>query len=102
MIQFGRRWTRLQTALPQLQARERAAHTGIISEQCLEPNRARFSRQLKRISVQMDFVVRIRPRQPASPVSNASHVKNGLSDVVPQQQNCRWGTIFGALLISDL
>ena len=35
VIQFGRRWTRLQTALPQLQARERAAHTGIISEQCL-------------------------------------------------------------------
>ena len=34
VIQFGRRWTRLQTALPQLQARERAAHTGIISEQC--------------------------------------------------------------------
>ena len=51
--------------LPQLQARERAAHTGTVSEQCLEPNRARFSRQLKRISVQMDSVVRI-PTTPAS------------------------------------
>jgi hypothetical protein len=55
--------------LPQLQARERAAHTGTVSEQCLEPNRARFSRQLKRISVQMDSVVRVSPPQPASPVS---------------------------------
>ena len=53
--------------LPQVQARERAAHTGTVSEQCLEPNRARFSRQLKRLSVLMDSVVRIRPRQPASP-----------------------------------
>ena len=41
--------------LPQLQAREPAAHTGTVSEQCLEPNRARFSRQLKRISVQLHF-----------------------------------------------
>ena len=53
--------------LPQVQARGRAAHTGTVSEQCLEPNRARFSRQLKRLSVLMDSVVRIRPRQPASP-----------------------------------
>jgi hypothetical protein len=63
---YSRRWTRL---LPQLHARERAAHPGTVSEQCLELNRARFSRQLKPISVQMDSVVRIRPRQPASPVS---------------------------------
>ena len=56
---------------PQLQARERAAHTGTVSEQCLEPNRAKFSRQLKRISVQMDSVVRV-SRTPASQsVSNA-------------------------------
>jgi hypothetical protein len=54
---------------PQLQARERAAHTGTVSEQCLEPNRARFLRQLKRISVLMDSVVRVSPPQPASPVS---------------------------------
>jgi hypothetical protein len=53
--------------LPQLQARERAAHTGTVSEQCLESNRAKFSRQLKRISVQMDSVVRVSPPQPASP-----------------------------------
>ena len=45
--------------LPQLQAREPAAHTGTVSEQCLESNRAKFSRQLKRISVQMDSVVRV-------------------------------------------
>jgi hypothetical protein len=54
--------------LPQLQAREPAAHTGTVSEQCLEPNRAKFSRQLKRISVQMDSVVRVSPPS----VSNAS------------------------------
>lgn len=53
---------------PQLQAREPAAHTGTVSEQCLEPNRAKFSRQLKRISVQMDSVVRVSPPS----VSNAS------------------------------
>ena len=53
---------------PQLQAREPAAYTGTVSEQCLEPNRAKFSRQLKRISVQMDSVVRVSPPS----VSNAS------------------------------
>src|SRR3954466_9208404 len=53
-------------ALPQLQSRERAAHTGTVSEQCLEPNRARFLRQLKRISVLMDSVVRVSPPQPRS------------------------------------
>ena len=60
--------------LPQLQARERAAHTGTVSEQCLEPNRARFLRQLKRISVLMDSVVRVSLPQPASPVS-VGHVR---------------------------
>ena len=60
--------------LPQLQAREPAAHTGTVSEQCLEPNRARFSRQLKRISVQMDSAVRIHHASQPVRSSNASHV----------------------------
>ena len=61
--------------LPQVQARERAAHTGTVSEQCLEPNRARFSRQLKRLSVLMDSVVRISTTPASQSVSNGLQMK---------------------------
>ena len=53
-----------QIPLPQLKSCERAAHTGNVSEHAFGQIGQKFSRQLKRISVLMDSVVRIRPPQP--------------------------------------
>ena len=59
----------LPKALPQLKSRERAAHTGNVSDHSFSQIRQNFSPQLKRIYVLTDSVVRVSRPQPASPVS---------------------------------
>jgi hypothetical protein len=79
------RWTRSAESLPQLKSRERAAHTETVSEHAFGQSRQKFSRQLKRISVLTDSLVRVSRPQPRS----GSPCTRSVWDLPPHQPGRR-------------